>query len=286
MQMENPTQTLLAVLAHPDDESFGMGGTLALYSKRGVATYLVCATRGEVGDMDEDCLDGFESVTERREYELRCAAEILGLSGVYFLGYRDSGMSGSPHNQHPQSLFAAPVDEVCQRIVYYIRLLKPQVVVTFDPAGGYRHPDHIAIHNATVAAFHAAGDPALVTDDLPPYQPQKLYYQTISKRFLKFVVWLLPILGQDPTSFGRNRDIDLKMVAADEFPINAKIEYSSVYSQKAEAFNCHASQGGMAMQRGLMGWFMRLIGNKETFTRAYPPPTPGSVEQDLFVGIR
>ena len=118
-------RVLLAVLAHPDDESFGMGGTLALYAQRGVQVHLACATRGEAGSMDADCLEGFASVAERRVYELSCAAGILGLSGVHYLGYRDSGMPGSPDNQHPQALAAAPLEEVAGRVAHYIRLLRP-----------------------------------------------------------------------------------------------------------------------------------------------------------------
>src|SRR5512136_1210059 len=148
--------TMLVCLAHPDDETFGMGGTLALYARRGVQVHLVCATRGEVGEVDQELLQGFSSVGERRESELCCAADILGLAGVYFLDYRDSGMPGTPDNQHPNALAAQPIDEVASRLVNYIRRLKPQVMVTFDPIGGYRHPDHVAIHQATVRAFELA----------------------------------------------------------------------------------------------------------------------------------
>ena len=95
--------TILSVLAHPDDESFGMGGTLAHYANRGVSVHLICATRGEVGEVDPEYLENFESIAERRESELRCAANKLGLSGVHFLDYRDSGMPGSEDNQHPRS---------------------------------------------------------------------------------------------------------------------------------------------------------------------------------------
>ena len=179
---------LLAVLAHPDDETFGMGGTLAMYARRGVAVYLVCATRGEVGDVSTELLKNFNSVAELRESELRCAAGLLQLSGVYFLGYRDSGMPGSPDNQHPMALAAAPEEEVAVKVVHYIRQLKPQVVLTFDPIGGYRHPDHIAIHKAAVRAFHEAGNPAFAPDDLPVYQPQKLYFNTMPKRMLRMAV--------------------------------------------------------------------------------------------------
>ncbi len=87
----NESPVLLAVLAHPDDETFGTGGTLALYARRGVQVYLVCATRGEVGEMDPQYMEGFASVADRREFELRCAAEKLGLAGVFFLGYRELG---------------------------------------------------------------------------------------------------------------------------------------------------------------------------------------------------
>ena len=106
--MENGQKTILAVLAHPDDESFGMGGTLALYARQGATVHLVCATRGEAGSVDPRYLEGFASIAERRKAELRCAAEKLGLAGVHFLDYRDSGMPGSPDNTHPQSLSLRP----------------------------------------------------------------------------------------------------------------------------------------------------------------------------------
>ena len=102
---------LMAALAHPDDESFGAGGTLALYAQRGVQVHLICATRGEAGQVSAECLQGFDSVADLRVSELRCAAGILGLAGVHFLDYRDSGMAGSSDNQHPQALSAAPVEE-------------------------------------------------------------------------------------------------------------------------------------------------------------------------------
>jgi len=104
-------------------------------------------------------LKGFDSVAELRENELRCAASTLGIKEVHFLNYRDSGMPGSADNTHPNALAAQDVQKVAAEVVHYIRLLQPQIVVTFDPIGGYRHPDHIAIQRATEKAFHAAGDP-------------------------------------------------------------------------------------------------------------------------------
>lgn len=282
--------TLLAVLAHPDDETFGMGGTLAFYAQQGAKVYLVCATRGEVGDVDQEHMQGFNTVAEVREAELRCAAAKLGLTGVYFLGYRDSGMPGSANNRHPQALAAAPLEEVAAKIVHIIRLVKPQVVITFDPIGGYRHPDHIAIHNATVRAFEEAGDPDWrpVQGEgagLPSYRPQKLYFHTFSRPLLRTAVRFMPIFGKDPHKWGKNGDIDLKQLAKEEFPAHAVIDFRQVRERKEKASGCHSSQGGSRMVTGLMGWIMRMGANKETFMRAYPPPKDGLRERDLFAGL-
>ena len=108
-------------------------------------------------------MHGFENVGDMRWAELECAAAVLGLAGVIHLGYRDSGMAGSEDNKNPEALVNAPVEEVAGRIVKILRDIRPQVVVTHDPIGGYRHPDHIAVHNATVKAFYAAGDPGKVS---------------------------------------------------------------------------------------------------------------------------
>ncbi|MHC1783362.1 MAG: PIG-L deacetylase family protein [Anaerolineaceae bacterium] len=278
-------KVLLAVLAHPDDETFGMGGTLAHYARQGVSTYLVCATRGEVGEMDEDCLDGFVSAAERRESELRCAAKILGLEEVYFLDYRDSGMQGSPDNVDPRTLAAQPVEKVAADIIRYIRELRPQVVITFDPVGGYFHPDHIAMHKATSKAFYAAGDPHFLINGLSPFMPQKLYYQTISRAFIRIAVQILRLLGKDPRKFGKNQDIDLMQIAEVNFPTHATVDYRSVAKIRDQASACHASQGGKQMAGGMQGWLRNVFAPKETFMRAFPPPVDEVVEKDLFEGI-
>jgi LmbE family N-acetylglucosaminyl deacetylase len=283
--MPPSTPTLLSVLAHPDDESFGMGGTLALYAARGANVHLICATRGEAGTLDADCLDGFSSVADRRESELRCAAGILGLAGVYFLGYRDSGMPGSPDNAHAEALVNQPIEEVAAAVAHLIRQLRPQVVLTFDPIGGYKHPDHIAIHQATRRAFELAADPSFA-DEYPPHQPQKLYFHIIPKGMLKFAVTLMRLVGRDPHKFGRNGDIDLAaLVEEGDFPIHAAIDIRSVLDKKDAASACHASQLGGTPRRGPVAWLLRQLGGqKDLFMRAVPPPQPGR-ERDLFEDI-
>jgi N-acetyl-1-D-myo-inositol-2-amino-2-deoxy-alpha-D-glucopyranoside deacetylase len=284
--MEYKQYTLLAVTAHPDDETFGMGGTLALYAQRGVAVHLICATRGEAGDVDQGYLEGFNSIADRRVSELRCAAGILGLAGVHFLDYCDSGMSGSPNNHQPGALAAAPLDEVAEKIVHIIRQLQPQVVVTFDPIGGYKHPDHIAIHNATVRAFHLAASRDF-TDEFPPFTPQKLYYHVIPKGWLKLASILLPIFGKDPRRMGKNQDIDLvDLVNSGGFPVNARINFRQVIDKKEAAASCHQSQlEGASLSQGPLRWVQRLFSAGEAYMRAYPEPVPGKVERDLFAGI-
>jgi LmbE family N-acetylglucosaminyl deacetylase len=273
--------TLLAILAHPDDESFGMGGTLALYAKRGVDVHLICATRGEAGMVSDEHLNGYRSVAEKREAELCCAAEVLGLKSVIFLDYRDSGMPGSPDNEHPKAFVSAPLEEVVAQLVQHIRKIKPQVVLTFDPIGGYRHPDHIAIHTATVKAFKAAGDPRFESD-IPPYSPQKMYFHTFSRRFLRMAVRLMPIFGKNPKRWGRNNDIDLASLAVEDFPTHAEIDFKPVEKIKEQAAACHISQDGPRFTAGFTGWIFRVMGGKEIYMRAYPPAPPGLREHDLF----
>jgi N-acetyl-1-D-myo-inositol-2-amino-2-deoxy-alpha-D-glucopyranoside deacetylase len=275
---------MLAVLAHPDDETFGTGGTLALYARRGVKVFLICATRGEVGEVDEEYMKGFNSIADRRVDELRCAAGLLGLTEVIFLDYRDSGMEGSPDNRHPEALTAQPVEAVAKTVLEHIQLIRPQVLITFDPIGGYRHPDHIAIHKATVRAFELCSD-AKFKAGTKPFVPAKFYFNTFPRGFLKVGVSLIRLFGRDPRHFGRNKDIDLLSIAEVDFPINAKISYRPVAEIRDKASACHASQGGQSMNRGPLGWFRKLFSANENYMRAFPPPDGKRIERDLYEGL-
>ena len=277
---------ILSILAHPDDESFGMGGTLAYYAHQGVEVHLICATRGEAGMMDPEFMEGYDSVASRREAELRCAAEQLGLKNVYFLDYRDSGMEGTPENEHPNAFINAPLKEVTEKLVRYIREFKPDVILTFDPVGGYHHPDHIYIQRATTAAFHAAGDPEKFPEAGAPFQPGKLYYHIFPRGFVRAAVRVIRLLGQDPTKFGRNKDIDLEQLAGDEdYPAHVQISYNNVKDLKEKASNCHASQINFSSQSP---WIMQLIrkvtSGKDQFMQAYPVVPDSYRTKDLFAG--
>ncbi len=279
-------RTLCFIGAHPDDETFGLGSTLAHYSTAGVKVYYICATRGEAGMNNLNQLREFESLGELRSDELGCAAKILGLAGVVHLGYRDSGMPGTDDNKHPEALAAAPIDEVSECIVKVIRNLKPDVVITHDPIGGYRHPDHIAVHNATVKAFEIAADPSKYPEAGSAFQPQKLYFHVFSRKLLKVAVKLMRLFGQDPHHFGQNKDVDLASLAEVDFPIHAVIRPTTAAIRiRNEAMRCYASQRGSGPpRRNLLFLIRRFLGQRDSFMRAYPADK-GVRERDLFENV-
>lgn len=256
---------------------------MARYARAGVEVHLVCATGGEEGSVDAKYLEGHASVAELRRAELECAARVLGLASVTMLGYRDSGMPGAASNEHPEALAAQKRDAVTARVCAEIRRLRPQVVVTFDPIGGYRHPDHIAIHEATVAAFRAAGDGTQYPGEHSAYTPQKLYYMTFGRALLRLSVALMPLFRQDPRRFGRNKDIDLASLAEVDFPTHARVDVRSALGARADAGACHASQGGRRSRWAMLLAF--LFGAHETYMRAHPEAGPRLRERDLFEGV-
>jgi LmbE family N-acetylglucosaminyl deacetylase len=288
LKESDSSRRLLIALAHPDDETFGLAGTIIYYARQGVAVHYICATRGEAGHVDPALLEGYGSLAELRTQELRCAARHLGLSGLHLLDYRDSGMEGSPENQHPASLFQAPMEEVVERIAHLIRQIRPQVVITFDPTGGYFHPDHVKMHQATTLAFHAAGDaegsPRHLEESMRAHSPQKLYYTAFPQVLARLAVKVLPLFGQDPAALGHNRDINLRRIADQRQVVTTKINVSSCAEASQRASRCYASQMP-AGREGLHGMVARWIFRHDRYTRIVPPFTAGQTERDLFAGI-
>ena len=281
-------KTLLAIMAHPDDESFGIGGTLAKYAREGVDVHLICATDGENGTVAPELLEGYDSISALRYDELRCAVEKLGLASLTMAGYRDSGMAGSDSNRHPQSLTAQPVEEVAAKFAQVIRKVRPQVVVTHDPLGNYKHPDHIACQQATALAFRLAGDPAaLPVTDYPAHRPKKLYYNTLPKKLFRWGMRIGRLFGMDPRKFGRNADIDVyELMAEEDFPVHLRIDHRKYSRFQNEASACHVSQ--LASGPPGSGWlalFFRLMAGRDLFMRAVPEAPDGLREKDMFEGI-
>ena len=172
--------SLFAAYGHPDDEQ-GVSGLMHQYANAGVNVTLVCATRGEVGEIAPGVDATPQTLGQVREEELRCAAEKIGISNLYFFDYRDSGMIGTPPNEDPRCLWQANLMEVAEKLVRLVRRHKPHVMLTFDPNGGYGHPDHIKIHQATMIAYFIAGDARIFPDQiskegLQAWTPLKLYW--------------------------------------------------------------------------------------------------------------
>ncbi|HEY2300588.1 MAG TPA: mycothiol conjugate amidase Mca [Acidimicrobiales bacterium] len=181
-----PRLCLLTVHAHPDDESSKGAGTVARYHAQGVHTVLVCCTGGEAGDVLNPAMDRPEvrdHLPEVRLGELERAASIIGYDELVLLGYRDSGMPDTPANEDPRSFARAPLDEAIGRLVAIIRRTRPQVIVTYpDEQNQYPHPDHLRVHEISLPAFDAAGDPDAYPEAGPPWEPLKLYYTTWSRQ--------------------------------------------------------------------------------------------------------
>lgn len=280
---------MLAILAHPDDESFGMGGTLAKYAAEGVEVHLITATGGENGTVEPELLNGYDSIADLRAAELKCAANKLGLASLTMAGYRDSGMPDTEANQHPGCLVTQPLDYVAEHFAQLIREIRPHVVITHDPIGNYKHPDHIACNRATVRAFELAGDPEKLPETgAPAWQPQKLYYSTMPKRWFKLFIRFAPLFGVDPRKFGRNNDIDVvDLVESGDFPIHTRINIRPYVKAREEASACHASQlAGGPPNTGFFGIILRLMGGYDGYMRAYPPAEDDLREDDFFEGVR
>ena len=154
-QREARPLNILAVFAHPDDEGFGCGGTLAALVAGGHHVTLVCATNGDVGEISDPALATPETLGRVRQGELREAMDVTGIKDVRFLNYRDSGMVGWEDNNHPNSLFQAPESKVVEQVAEIIREIHPDIVITHDPTGGYGHPDHVTICARTRTAVEA-----------------------------------------------------------------------------------------------------------------------------------
>ena len=281
-------KTLIFVGAHPDDESFNVGATLAHYALTGVKVYYICATRGEVGNAKPEKIKRFSTIRELRSAELESAAKVLGLTDVIHLNYRDSGMTGWEDNKHPLALISVPLEEVIGKLVGIFRKLKPDIVITFDPIGGYRHPDHIITHNATVKAFYASGDTKQYPKSGPSFQPQKLYFSIAPRKITRMIVKFNSFLRLDMHKVGKNKNVDMVEIVKIKFPIHAVIVPSKkAIDAEEKAIRCHASMFREAPPRfHILSIVTKILGHRDYYMREYPPVNGWFREHDLFKGIK
>jgi len=282
---------LMAVFAHPDDESFGTGGTLARYgADPEVRVSLVCATRGEAGEISDPKLATPERLGQVREQELRCACQTLGVRDLWFLGYRDSGMAGTPENQNPGALVMADRAEAVGKIVAHIRRERPDVVVTFDEGGGYGHPDHVAIHHLTKLAFVSAADPGSYPEQieagLAPHQASKLYFTAIPRRFFRDVVAKMQEMGIKVPRRYLDRLENGSWGLPDE-ACTTDVNVQDFWGTKQAAVQCHATQlNPDSIFAMLPPEVMRELQAWECFQLAESDVGGDEGSHDLFTGLR
>lgn len=264
---------LLAVFAHPDDESMGMGGTLAKYSAEGVGTHLICASRGQRGWFGpEEQNPGPDRLGEIRTTELENAVKELGMQRLYFLDYIDGEVDQANHT------------EAIGKIVTHIRKIKPQVVVTFPPDGNYGHPDHIAIGQFTSAAIVCAADSTYKdSENLASHRVSKLYYMVDGESFINLV---MPFM--EDMTFPVDDQIRGE-VPWKEWMITTRIEMAEHCRTAWRAIQCHQTQlpslGALAEMHEDAG--VAVLAMQGTFYRAFSLVNGGrKVESDLFEGLR
>jgi LmbE family N-acetylglucosaminyl deacetylase len=220
--------TLVSFHAHPDDESIQTAGTLAKAAAAGHRTVLVFATRGEHGEVDDGFLDDEEVLWERRTAETLRSAEILGAARVEFLGYRDSGMMGTPENDLPGSFWSADVDEAAERLAAILRSESADILTVYDSDGGYGHPDHIQVHRVGIRAAELAGVP-------------HVYEATMNRDHIRLMMEQAVAAGQMPAD-----DVpdvtEMETFGRPDSAITTRVDVQEHLALKRASMAAHASQ--------------------------------------------
>jgi LmbE family N-acetylglucosaminyl deacetylase len=275
--------TLMAVHAHPDDESSSTGGVLARYSAEGLRTVLVTCTNGEFGDGPDHVKPGQEGhdedqVAKTRLAELDRAVEHLGVGHAELLGYHDSGMPDWPYKERPDVFCNIPIEEPVGRLLELLEHYRPDVIVTYHDLGGYNHPDHRRAHQITVKACEMAGDLA----------PRKLYFIARRPRDWEKLRDRLRQSGVEvPAQPQRQNDEDWRRRMEEiERSITTTVDTSAVADRKQAALAAHASQLDQS-------WWIRFpseaiveVFGEESFIRAQDRTNAPVPEDDLFAGLR
>jgi len=261
---------LMAVLAHPDDETAGMGSTFAYYRRRGVQTSLLMATRGERGWTGPHADDpGPQAMAHTRTRELEAAASILGIDEISFLEYVDGDLDRADPRQ------------AISRIVAQLRRRRPQVVVTFPPDGAYGHPDHIAISQLTAAALVCAADPTYLPSDGRPHRAEKFYYMIDTQDVLQAYEEVVGDLTMEVDGVIR------RAVYWNDWAITTRLPTGPHWQTALRALLCHQTQiaGFGELERRPESLLRRLM-TGGTFYRVYSTVNGGrTTETDLFEGL-
>ncbi|MFI5046464.1 MAG: PIG-L family deacetylase [Acidimicrobiia bacterium] len=283
--------TLMAVHAHPDDESNSTGGTLARYSAEGIRTVLVTCTNGEFGDApghikpDEEGHDP-DDVARIRLGELDVATIALGVAHVETLGYRDSGMRGWPQNDHPDAFHAQPDDVVTARLVALIEQYRPQVVVTYFANSGYNHPDHLKAHDVTLRAVKDSGIPQKLYLIARPRSYRERMREVAEQYGLEMQMPTPPPPAATTDPAAPDADAPPRPFGVDDEMITTHIDASAYARQKRAALGAHLSQLDGSFFLRFPDEAFPLVFGTETFIRELDTTGTPLPEDDLFAGLR
>jgi LmbE family N-acetylglucosaminyl deacetylase len=284
--------TLLAVHAHPDDESSGTGGILRLAAQRGHTTVVVTCTNGELGDVKDPtlALNPVERVEDRvrlsaiRRAELAAASAILDVTHLYMLGYHDSGMQGAETNAAPDAFINVDPNDITGRLVGIIRQHRPHVVITYDENGGYGHPDHIMSHRMTMAALEAAAHDTHYPECGAPWDVPKVYYSAWARSEMLRVFKVLRFLGRETPL--RHPDFDPNTLGCPDELITTKVDIRPVLHDKWRALFAHRSQmGNSRFFRGFVRLGGRWFYPYESLRCVRSPRPIQRLESDIFSGL-
>ncbi len=280
---------LLTVHAHPDDESSKGASTVAMYHAEGARCVLVCCTGGEEGDILNPAMDRPDvraDLARVRREELTRAAGIIGYDEVVWLGYRYSGMPGTPANERPDCFARAELAEATERLVRVVRRERPQVMAIYPAEQTmYPHPDHIRAHEVGLAAFRAAGDPGAFPEAGPAWRPDKLYYMLWSKKRQITMAKLMKERGIEvPWSDERLE----AMLAAPQEEVTTELDVSAWAHIRDEALKAHATQVDPASPFwfGLPEDVKAELGHWDDYHLAHNATSSRPPEDDLFAGVR
>lgn len=288
----NPTYTLLAVHAHPDDEASSTGGLLRLAANHGYTTVLVTCTNGDLGETKGPASklqprhnpDDRRRLATLRQAELQAAASLLGITHLYTLGYHDSGMQGWETNQAAEAFMQADVADVVQLLVHIIRRHRPDVVVTYDENGGYGHPDHIMTHQVTMLALDAAAQAEFCPEAGFPWQAHKVYYTAWARSEMLRAFRFMHFLGRKTPL--REPHFDASKLGCPDELITTRIDVRPVMRTKWRALFAHRSQ---MEARDTFWWLLRLAGRwlypYESFRCVRSEHPLPQQEADVFAGL-
>jgi N-acetyl-1-D-myo-inositol-2-amino-2-deoxy-alpha-D-glucopyranoside deacetylase len=288
-------RTLMVVHAHPDDESLGSGGTLLRCGQRGIRTVVVICTGGEAGEISDPALATPENLGEVRRRETEAAMAILGVDRLCWLGYRDSGMHGTPENDDPRSLHRANVEEAVGRLVGLIREERPQVVTSYDVNGSYGHPDHVMAHRVAQAAYWAAGDSGRFPEAGPPWRVPKLYEQVNPRANMERMREVMRTAGVERRREGDTPEEEerrfrerLGRFAVPDDAVTTLVDIGAFVDKKRDAVLAHRTQMGPDSRFArIPDDLRRQLWTHERYrlVAGRLAPGPDGLEDDLFAGL-